>query len=522
MALLSPIGNSQVVDSSGDPAVNWTWTTYEANSSTPATTYTTEAGAVAQSNPVTLNALGMPDNPIWLAVGAQYKFILKDSSGTTKATFDYIEGVSTQFGSVLSSVAGTNTITATGFPAPTGYTNGDIYSFIPAATNTAAATLNISGKGAVNIFANGAALNGGEMKIGVPVMVQYDGTQFNIIGPQTTPLTGAVAKNRIINGNFSLDQRVNSATTRADDAYCIDRWYVLTQTSTITVTQQSVQTDGIQHNIRLTQAQASAQRMGVAQIVLGNDSISDRAHAMTLSAKIRCSSAQAIRYAILEWTGTAGSVTSDVVLDWTSGAYTAGNFFLAANLTVTAVGSITPSANTWTSITALTGTAGSALNNWVIFFWTEGTAAQNVTLDIGKVQFERGGVATEFEIVEWVDNYLRCLHFYEQSFPYGTAPAQNAGVTGCARFPQVVAASTAMFTGSMFYKVVKRTVPSVTLYNPSAANAEVRNISTSADCASTAVGANLGENSFHVTTTTPGGTAAGQTLGFHWSSDAEM
>lgn len=81
----------------------------------------------------------------------------------------------------LTSVAGTNTITATA-TGLTAYALGQKFRFIPAATNTGATTLNITSLGAQSIFWNGAACVGGELRSGIPVEVTYDGTQFNILG----------------------------------------------------------------------------------------------------------------------------------------------------------------------------------------------------------------------------------------------------------------------------------------------------------------------------------------------------
>lgn len=216
--------------------------------------------------------------------------------------------------------------------------------------------------------------------------------------------------NLLVNGDFSIFQRGGSSF--ADDAYCLDRWYALTQTAAIGVSQQTLQADGIATNIRLTQSQATAQRMGVAQIVEAKDTQPYRGSAMVLSAKVRISSGAAVRYALLSWTGTADSVTSDVVGDWTSGTYTTGNFFIGTTTTVEAVGSITPTAATWTAITALTATVSSSANNFVVLFWTEGTAAQNVTLDVANVQLERSAAATTFKVVPYAVNLSRCQRFY--------------------------------------------------------------------------------------------------------------
>jgi hypothetical protein len=93
-AYLSPIGNSQIVDVNGNPLNGGKIYTYLAGTSTPAGTWTTSAGAIAQTNPIILNSLGATANPIFLSAGVAYKFIIKDSTDvTTLYTFDNITGI---------------------------------------------------------------------------------------------------------------------------------------------------------------------------------------------------------------------------------------------------------------------------------------------------------------------------------------------------------------------------------------------------------------------------------------------
>lgn len=283
---------------------------------------------------------------------------------------------------------------------------------------------------------------------------------------QSTAPTGFAFKNRIINGGMSIDQRnARASTAIADDTYCFDRWYVLTQTASINVSGQVNQENATPYNIRLTQNQASAQRMGLAQIIEYNNCVDLRGSSVVLNLRLRASNSQAIRYAILEWTGTADSATSDVVNSWTNTTYTTGNFFISTTTTVVAVGAITPSANTWTSLsTPLTGTISSSLNNLIVFIWTEGTAAQNFTLDISAVQLEKGSTATAFDYRPYTTELQLCQRYYETgTYNYRGGYANSS-----------VIASVATPT---YFKVTKRLAPTVTGTNVqgtfSAANIDV-------------------------------------------------
>lgn len=186
-------------------------------------------------------------------------------------------------------------------------------------------------------------------------------------------------RDKIINGSGAISQRVY--TTVADDTYWCDRHYVLTQTATITPTILTDVANGLPFMMRLSQSQATAQRMGNAQILEAAVSKPLRGDTVTFGGRMRCSSAQTISYAVLEWTGTADAVTSDVVSNWTSTTYTPGNFFLASNLVVAASGSVALTANTLTDWSITASISGSC-NNIIVLYWTSETVAQNVTLDM--------------------------------------------------------------------------------------------------------------------------------------------
>mgnify|MGYP000848902650 CR=1 FL=1 len=102
------------------------------------------------------------------------------------AEFENIEtAISTQDGTLtyLTSVSGTNTITAATAVAMTAYATGQRFTFIPANVNTGAVTINVNSIGAKAITKDGTtALVGGELVAGAAYFIVYDGTRFILAG----------------------------------------------------------------------------------------------------------------------------------------------------------------------------------------------------------------------------------------------------------------------------------------------------------------------------------------------------
>lgn len=323
---------------------------------------------------------------------------------------------------------------------------------------------------------------------------------------------------------FEVDQLANAGASIADDNYGHDGWYVLTQTASVQVSTQVLQENGQPTNARLTQNQVAAQRMGYACIIAASEAQKQRGEVLTYRPRIRCSVSQPIRAAILEWTGTANAVVSDVVNDWTSADYTDGaaRFFVDANYTPLGNVAVTPSANVWTDLPALTVTVGNSANNLVLIVWTEGTAAQTVTLDLGIQALVRGAYTGRIHIPTFADTLRYSRRFFDKSFAYGTAPAQNVGLTtGEQRWHANIAGAVSNFSPTILLTEPMLVAPSITLFNPSAANGQVRNVTDSADhSASSAI--NITERGFVITSTGVAGTAIGEQLAAHWTANARL
>lgn len=166
----------------------------------------------------------------------------------------------------------------------------------------------------------------------------------------------------------------------------------------------------------------------------------------------------------------------------------------------------------------------------VTFEWTPvGTAGVDDSFTIDDVQVEIFPVITglpnsasaiaEFERWPFDRMLSACMRHFQKSFTYGSSPAQNAGVnTSETMFMAGKAGALAEF-GYVLLRTQLRGAPNVTLYNPAASNAQVRDETASADCSSAAI-ANGNGNGFQVTATGASGTAVGNVLGVHWTADA--
>jgi hypothetical protein len=89
--LLSPYGiGQQFFDDNGLPLAGGLIYTYQAGSSTPLVTYTTNGGTIANANPIVLDAAGRVPQEIWLLTGYSYKFILQNANAVLIQTLDNI------------------------------------------------------------------------------------------------------------------------------------------------------------------------------------------------------------------------------------------------------------------------------------------------------------------------------------------------------------------------------------------------------------------------------------------------
>lgn len=161
-------------DNSGNPLVSGKVYSYAAGTTTPKALYTASDKSASATNPAILDAYGR--SQLW-ADGA-YKLVIKTSADVTLYTLDnqlygYDSG-EIIWGSTSAGTGNAQTITVTG--SITSYVAGQRYSFIAGNSNSAAASLNVNGLGAVSIVkgATPSSLVSGDIISGTLVEVVYD------------------------------------------------------------------------------------------------------------------------------------------------------------------------------------------------------------------------------------------------------------------------------------------------------------------------------------------------------------
>lgn len=221
---------AQFFDNNGVPLTGGLLYVYTAGTTTPATTYTTSSGTVANTNPIVLDSAGRTPNEVWVNGGVLYKFILKTSTGVTIGTYDNIPSIDdpTAFNNLVT-VTGTNTLIGTSTPPYTAYVTGMTLSFVVVNTNTGAVTIDVDGLGAREItFAGSTPLIAGQMTAGAVVIIEYDGTRFQLMTTSgalaitASSLNGgqlAGFRNHIINGACQVAQRGSTAVVAGTWTY---------------------------------------------------------------------------------------------------------------------------------------------------------------------------------------------------------------------------------------------------------------------------------------------------------------
>lgn len=338
---------------------------------------------------------------------------------------------------------------------------------------------------------------------------------WTVLNPSLQSANGgqiAGFRNYIINGDFKVWQRGTSfALTTTVGTYNADRWssYQPTVAAGISNRDTSVPTTPatFQYSLKVgrTAANTATNHIYLNQVIESVNCYPLRGQQVTLS-----------------FYAKAGANYSN-----------AGSTLSVQLYTGTGVDQGTSSIGTWTGVTAAISQPATLTTSWQRFSYTAilgatisevafqadmlpvGTAGADDNYYITGIQLEVGTVATPFENRPFSTEQDLCRRYYEKTFAYATAPAQNAGTAGAQAVLLPTGASGTFGLSVPMYP--KRTAPTITTYNPSVANANWRDSTGAAD--RTVTVGTIGETSFVISGAS--GVASTTNL-IHWAAAAEL
>lgn len=389
--------------------------------------------------------------------------------------------------------------------------------FIAAVAGTSSRIDAVGSDSNIQFDLRGKGTSGVGLFTGTTERARFDGT---------TPI---IAKNGIINGDFRVAQRgtsFTSATTPAnnDDTYLLDRWVLLSDgNDAVDVTQETTTVPtGSYAAIRLD-VETGNVKFGLLQVLEARAAAALIGGTASLSFQARRTgtSIDHLRAAIIAWDSTADSVTSDVVSAWNAAGT---DPTLVTNWTYentpANLATLTTSYQTFTISNISIDTASAT--NVAVFIWIDDvTTTVGDFLYIADVQLELGAVATPFERRPIGQELVLCQRYYTKTFPQGTAPAQNAGTDGAIAY-RVRVAGVSNQTEAWHLPQTMRASPSVTFYNPSAANALWRNADDAADSGAATAETFGNDRSVIIRNAQVAGDAASETVSIHVTASAEL
>jgi hypothetical protein len=275
----------------------------------------------------------------------------------------------------------------------------------------------------------GVATLGGEFPVGTPVWLLETGGMLLALGASGGGSGGP--RNRIINGDFSVNQRAFTSTTTTN-TYGFDRWQHYTNGGTVTFSAQTP---------ALGELPESA-RAFLRVVTSGQASASDYAHIGQPIESVRTLSGKT---ATVSFWARAASGTPKVAVEFQQIFGSGGS---PSSTVFTYAGQVTLSTS-WTrysvtvAVPSITGkTLGTDADRLLAVVWASGGSdfnartgslgLQNVTVDFWGVQVEAGSAASPYEQKSYVDELRACQRYYFRIGGEGAATYARLSSPGAA------------------------------------------------------------------------------------------
>ncbi len=351
----------------------------------------------------------------------------------------------------------------------------------------------------------------------------FDSAEPAGVRTETPTITVDDTTNHLINGGFNFAQRQapGTLTTVADLGYGADRWKMTRENADL----QYIRVDGSSES-GLTSPYfgqykkiTNAGKVLICQPLEYLDTLKFRGRTINFQLQMKASAAKTIKIAVVELqTGGTADTLPTLVSAW---GVDGTDPTLGANLATIGTPTICSVTTSWQTF-QFTGSFPTTSKNLIVMVWSNADFAANDTLSLAEAGLYFGASIKSWAPRAYPIEINLCRRYCYKTFAIDTAPAQNTGTTNAFRFTAGKAGIVGNF-GSLRYPVPMFASPTVTFYNPSAANAQVRDTSAGLDCSATAVSAAITSNEgLGVGATGHGTTAIGNALDVHILSSAEL
>lgn len=346
--------------------------------------------------------------------------------------------------------------------------------------------------------------------------------------------------NYIINGEFDYAQRqvpgtLTTYSNTTGRSYAPDRFGITNENASCQYqqidTQAAVEANCATRYYGKFSKITTTGKMVISQVIESGNCFHLRSRQVRVQLKMKASAAKTIRVALLQLQA-AGTVDAPPATFISAFGANATDPTWGTNLAkitaptnpdncTVATDGLTCSVTTAWQRFGGVFTCPSDFKNLILVVFTDSQFAAADTLSITEV-----GVYDGAEIREWsprpqaeqMDNVHR---FYFKTFTLPTAPAQNAGLTGAWRGNAAQAGAVSFVHGAIQFPVRMFKAPTVTFYNPAAANAFLRQLVTPSDATATSA-TQVTDRVTEITATGLAAWALGHGIAIHATADAEI
>lgn len=326
--------------------------------------------------------------------------------------------------------------------------------------------------------------------------------------------------NHLVNGgwDYAQEQTPGTLTTIAEGSYGGDQWKTSRENADLQFRRVDASAESLLHSpyygeyTKIT----NAGKFLVIQPLEYLDTLKFRGQTVGFQLQMKSNVARTMRIAILELQAAGvADILPTLVSLWNADA-TDPTF--GANLATISTPVSCPVTTAW-QVFQFTGTFPSASKNLLVAIWSDADVAVNGTVSMAEAGLYFGSSVRSWTPKSKLLEIDAIRRYVFKTFPLDTAPAQNTGNVGALRFIAGKAGATLQY-GS--FRTSMRVSPTITTYNPSAANAQARDTTAAVDCSSTVPSGVNSADLIGINTTGNASTAVGNLLDVHVLAKAQL